>query len=654
MDSSRKSELAIFAAILLSVAVFIGVHYRLSALQDSMQHSIDQSLKLANLHNDIRYYDEVLTMTAQVAAHSGDLQGVWRQRHAFTSKLINNALRRAETYVARDTLSKLRSANRELLAIEDLVFAALNSGARSKAISLLNSATYAERKQTYIATHNKLQNLLNASALANRSAGEQTRRQSQRLSLAAVILLASLWAIVLSFAARWRRHMVDSNTELTELAHYDNLTGVANRTLFNQRLAEAVANSDRTGISLALIIIDVDKFKDINDTHGHMAGDELLKTVATRLKARARSTDTVARLGGDEFAIVATQINNPMDVNTLANDVVHDALERFEFDNKQIGTGHSVGVALYPDDADDVESLMQKADFALYQAKSAGRSTYRLFDQRLEDQVQSRKRVQDDLLQGLQEDQFELHYQPLIDLETSGVRGVEALLRWNHPIRGQVPPNEFIPLAEEAGLMDELGDWVLRHACRQQVAWRDTGLADLRVGINLSSIQFQNPELVANIKQVVCDSGMSPGKLALEITETGIMDKGDTVIELLKELNDFGITLAIDDFGTGYSSLAYLKHFPVHVLKIDKSFVDDLPHNHADAAIARTIISMARSLRLRAVAEGVENDEQLAFLRAEGCDYVQGYYFAKPQGANDFAQWYLAQNGSNVLSFKNR
>lgn len=655
MESTHKSELSIVAALIATVAILAFSHFQTADQQEDVQRSIRDNLTLSELAGDIRYYDEVLTMSAQMAVYTNDPMGLWQERHAMTSSMLDDAIRRATSGMTNSVVEDLDAVNGSLVAVENLVFASLKSGSQGKAKALLNSDHYQALKSNYNTLSYELHDRLNASILSNRAAVRKSQEEGKNSTFAIASLIALLWTLVLNRTSIWRREVATSTTQLTELAHYDNLTGLANRTLFNLRLAEATAQCDRTGVSLALIIVDVDKFKEVNDSYGHVAGDELLKAIARTLQGRARATDTVARLGGDEFAVVATNVKDSMSIGRFATALIREGSAKIRFENNTFGTSQSIGIALYPDDASDTQSLMQKADFALYQAKDSGLGQYRLFDQQLEEAVQSKKRMQEDIAASLIDDHFQLHYQPLIDINTGQLKGVEALLRWNHPERGFVAPDVFVPIAEECGLIIEVGDWVLNEACRQQVSWREQGVGDIVVAVNLSSVQFQNANLVSSIKRTVLSAGMSPGKLELEITESGIMDKGDTVIELLQELNEFGLKLAIDDFGTGYSSLSYLKHFPVHHLKIDRDFVTELPHNKDDAAIARTIISMGHSMKLKVVAEGVETEDQLQFLRDEQCDYAQGYYISRPVAADDFVQWYedrYKKDPSSVVAFR--
>lgn len=651
MESTRKSELLIVVAVLLTAAATLFSQLKLDKLQLNIEDSMQRVLNLAEIAGEIRYYDEVLTMSAQIAAHSGDPMGIWQQRHALTSSMLDSSIRKATMSSTTATIRKIDALNLRLLAVEDLAFAAIASSRRERALQILQDDYYRDLKAEYNEVQFELQNALSSTAMSNRAALRSSQEKARQFNYIVSAVLGLMWAFVLSRAANWRRQIVSNTNELTELAHYDSLTGLANRTLFNLKLKEASEQAERSGLSLALILVDVDKFKDINDAYGHMAGDELLKSIASTLKARSRTTDTVARLGGDEFAVIATNISSGDAIQSYASDILHEGQKNIHFDNYQFGTTQSIGIALYPDDASSVASLMKKADFALYQSKQAGFGLYRLFDHKLEQKVQAKRRMQEDIQESLLHDHFSLHYQPVIDINNNRLKGVEALLRWTHPERGFVSPAEFVPVAEESGLIIELGDWVLKQACKQQVLWRESGMGDIVIAVNLSSIQFQNAELVETIKQTVLDAGLSPGMLELEITESGIMDKGSTVVELLTELNEFGLKLAIDDFGTGYSSLAYLKHFPVHYLKIDRDFVIDLPHNKDDAAIAKTIISMGQTMKLQVVAEGVETEEQLEFLRSENCDFVQGYYISKPLPAADFAEWFRQTYPTNkVLS----
>ncbi|MDP6875089.1 MAG: EAL domain-containing protein [Alphaproteobacteria bacterium] len=427
-----------------------------------------------------------------------------------------------------------------------------------------------------------------------------------------------------------------SDAMIEHLAHHDDLTGLPNRTLFQDRLKQALALAQRTGKRIALLFLDVDNFKDVNDTMGHAAGDQLLRTVSERLLKCTRSADTVARLGGDEFAIICTNLDDANMVLALAGRIVEAIAEPFQLEGARIHTSASIGITLYPDDTDQSGRLIKFADMALYHAKAAGRNCFRFFDIAMDEEVHRRKALEEDLRQAISDDTFSLLYQPQLRLGDGVVYGAEALVRWNHPERGTVPPLDFIPLAESTGMIRDIGHLVLRMACTQARAWADTGHPAIKVAVNLSAVELMANNLLDRVKAVLAESGLPPERLELEITESAVMTDMDKAIAVMGGLRDVGVSLAIDDFGTGFSSLAYLKKFPVQALKIDRSFVQDILLNPEDAAIASAIISLGQSLNLEVIAEGVEEAAQADHLRAAGCGNAQGYYFGRPVPAAEF------------------
>ena len=430
---------------------------------------------------------------------------------------------------------------------------------------------------------------------------------------------------------------------LAKLAQYDPLTGLANRSLFQSRLKDALASAKRTGQMIAVMLLDLDHFKDINDSLGHPAGDALLKEVAVRLKHNVRETDTVARLGGDEFAVIATNIDHLEGVATVAEKLVDAIAVPFDFENNEIRTGTSVGISVSPPDVSEPEHLLKHADFALYQAKSAGRGTWQFYDAEMNAKRQARKTMEDHLARALERNEFTLFYQPKINARTGEATGAEALIRWLHPEYGMVPPLEFIPIAEESGQIVEIGAWVVRTACAQHLAWREAGLPPVPVAVNLSPVQFKNGDLPLALRAIVAEFGLSPGFIELEITESVLVENTESVSKQFHTLRKLGHLIAIDDFGTGYSSLAYLKQFPVDKLKIDRAFVANITENPGDAALAKGIIALAKSLGMGVVAEGVETEEQLALLSRHGCEEIQGYYYSPPIPAEAFADWFRAR-----------
>ncbi len=420
--------------------------------------------------------------------------------------------------------------------------------------------------------------------------------------------------------------------QLTQLAFYDPISKLPNRALFMVRLEHALARLERTNNSVAVLVLDLDNFKVINDSLGHQVGDHLLIAVAERLKAGVRPTDTIARLGGDEFTILLEDVD---DISQAIHTVerIQEQLEApFMIHTHEIFTGASIGIALSESHHVQPDHLLRDADLAMYRAKSNGKAHYAVFDRSLTDRAQERLKLETDLRRAIERQSFKLHYQPIINLETNSVNEVEALVRWEHPERGLISPGEFIPIAEETGLILPLGQWVLTEACRQAVVWQRAYACQppLIMGVNLSPRQFQDPNLVANIAQTLHETGLDPRCLKIEITERMMMQDSEASDTTLRELKQLGVLLAIDDFGTGYCSLNYLKRFPVDTLKIDRSFINGLGHNPEDTAIVRAVIAFAKALSLSVTGEGIETAEQLAQLRTLECHRGQGYYFSRP------------------------
>jgi diguanylate cyclase (GGDEF)-like protein/PAS domain S-box-containing protein len=425
--------------------------------------------------------------------------------------------------------------------------------------------------------------------------------------------------------------------EVRRLAYRDGLTGLPNRLLFRDHLDLAIAQARRGGPGFSLLFLDIDRFKVINDSLGHSAGDALIVSVGERIRNGVREGDTVARLGGDEFIVLALGVDNPPSAARVAQKLLEALRRPFRVDGRELFATVSLGVSLYPADGSDAETLVKKADVALYRAKELGRDNCQLFAPSLTAAASERLELENELRRALGQGELELYYQPLVDLEAGEVYGVEALLRWRHPARGLVPPGDFLPLAEATGLILSMGPWVLAAACRQVRAWEAVGAGELLVAVNLSARQFQEPRLAQQVWHVLAGTGLPPSRLQIEITETSAMQNAGDAALTLGELKDLGVRVAIDDFGTGYSSLAYLKRFPIDILKIDQSFVRGLPGHAEDAAIATAVIGLARTLKLEVVAEGVETAEQRDFLRALGCRRAQGALFGLPLPAMECA-----------------
>jgi diguanylate cyclase (GGDEF)-like protein/PAS domain S-box-containing protein len=421
------------------------------------------------------------------------------------------------------------------------------------------------------------------------------------------------------------------------MAHHDALTGLPNRSLFVERIQFSLAEAERVGSYMGVLFLDLDHFKDVNDTLGHPVGDELLIQVSKRLLQCARSSDTVARLGGDEFAILCSNLKSPDQAAELAQRIVETIARPYDIAGQEIHTATSIGISTYPIDAQEPDRLVSFADMALYTAKEHGRSNYKFFDPKMDEVVQRRKALENELRDAILFNQFVLNFQPQIDLATGRVVGAEALIRWEHPTRGMVYPGEFIPVAEQCGLITPLGQWVIQASFSQAKAWQEIFSEHFRVSINLSAVQFRQKNLVQKIGELLQLTGADPTMLEFEITESMLMENPDQAVRAMTGLHDLGFSLAIDDFGTGFSSLAYLKKFPVDCLKIDKSFVWDMLDDPDYATITSSIIKLAHSLNLRVVAEGVESAEQSDFLLAEACDLVQGYFYGKPVVASELA-----------------
>jgi diguanylate cyclase (GGDEF)-like protein/PAS domain S-box-containing protein len=417
---------------------------------------------------------------------------------------------------------------------------------------------------------------------------------------------------------------------IRRLAHFDELTGLPNRTMFMHTLQRALSLAERRAKQLALFFIDLDRFKNINDSLGHEAGDRLLQDVARRLRHHLRESDTVARLGGDEFVVLVEDCADPRELNAIAQNILNALGRPYTLAGREYHVTGSIGIASYPDDGVDPASLLKNADIAMYLAKDRGKNNFQFYSAQQNGHSFERLALESSLRHALERREFVLHYQPKIDIRSNRIVGVEALLRWNHPDLGVVAPSQFVPLAEETGLIVPIGRWVMRSACAQAAAWRDDGLPGMRVAVNLSARQFSDDGLIADIGDALAEAGLPPQGLELEITESMVMRNPERAVATLSRLRDLGIAVSIDDFGTGYSSLGYLKRFPIDNVKIDRSFIKDLPHDTDDAAITRAVIAMAQSLRIRVVAEGVETREQIEFLRTHECDECQGYFLSRP------------------------
>lgn len=426
-------------------------------------------------------------------------------------------------------------------------------------------------------------------------------------------------------------------TALEHQATHDNLTGLANRNLLNDRIAHAIGHARRAGLMVAVLLLDLDHFKHVNDAYGHTAGDVLLQETAARLRRCVREIDTVARLGGDEFVIVLTDLTQAEVAETVAGKIRDALAEPILIDRREVFVAASIGIALYPRDGEHGEILLRNADIAMYRVKEHGRNSVHRFSPELASMAIDRVDMEASLRRALERREFVLHYQPKVDVASRRIVGAEALLRWEQPHVGLIYPGEFVRLAEETGLILPIGTWVIREAFRQQAAWRDAGLPPLKLSINLSPRQFRQEELPGIVARALEETGADAAAFTFELTESMVMHDVESTQVSLHALKHLGFELSLDDFGTGYSSLSYLRRFPIDEVKIDRSFVSELHHNEDDAAIAAAVVAMAQTLGLRVVAEGVELDEQLATLEKLGCHEVQGYLLGRPLAADDFA-----------------
>jgi diguanylate cyclase (GGDEF)-like protein/PAS domain S-box-containing protein len=426
--------------------------------------------------------------------------------------------------------------------------------------------------------------------------------------------------------------------EMTHSAQHDFLTGLPNRMLFNDRVSQAIGLAQRHMKKVAVLFLDLDGFKHINDSLGHPIGDKLLQAIAKRLVDCVRGSDTVSRQGGDEFVVLLSEMEQPEDAALTARRMLKAVAEAHPIDQHDLHVTTSIGVSVYPDDGLDAETLIKNADTAMYQAKENGRQSFQFFKPAMNVRAVERQSIEESLRRALERQEFALHYQPKINLKTGEISGAEALIRWTHPTRGPVPPGQFIPVAEDCGLILPIGNWVLREACKQARVWLDAGLPLGTMAVNISAMEFRDENFLEGVFAILTDTGLDARSLELELTESVLMKHAESTESILRKLRARGVQLAVDDFGTGYSSLSYLRKFPIDALKIDQSFVRQITSTPDDTTIVTAVISMGRSLKLRVVAEGVETQEELAFLQAHLCDEAQGYHFSRPVLPQQFAK----------------
>jgi diguanylate cyclase (GGDEF)-like protein len=471
--------------------------------------------------------------------------------------------------------------------------------------------------------------------------GELLKQRTQQLQASSYFSLATqniatvvgLLFLGLIYYLVYRESTVRRQAEekLRIVATHDPLTALPNRTLLHERLSHALAKAQRHDRQLAALFIGLDRFKSVNDTLGHEAGDALLQDAARRLYDCLRETDTMARQGGDEFVVLMDELSDRDPISRVSQRILDAVARPFSLDGRELHISASIGISVYPDDG---RTLLRNADVAMHRAKEKGGNGYQYYSAQLDNHSVERLSLESGLRRALERDELTLHYQPKVNIASGLVSGMEALLRWQHPELGSVPPARFIPIAEETGLIVPIGAWVLKTACAQNRAWQRSGVRRFAVAVNLSPRQFAADNLLEDIRSALAESGLAPQDLELEITESMVMDDPDKAIDVLRQVKALGVSVAIDDFGIGYSSLAYLKRFPIDTVKVDRSFVEDIPADENSMAIAQAVIAMAHNLRLKVVAEGVESEGQLSFLRGEGCDDIQGYYFCEARAAS--------------------
>ncbi len=437
--------------------------------------------------------------------------------------------------------------------------------------------------------------------------------------------------------------------KMAHLAQYDFLTDLPNRLLLNDRLTQAISLAQRHQQQLALMFLDLDHFKHINDSLGHAVGDQLLQLVAVRLKACVRSADTLCRQGGDEFVVLLPEIEDAQDAALVAAKMMDAFAQPLIVEGHELDVSLSIGISIFPEDGRDLDTIVKNADIAMYHAKENGRNNYQFFTPEINARAVQRNALKHSLHRAMDRKEFVLHYQSKIDLETGHLTGVEALLRWHHPEQGFIEPSKFVSVAEDCGLIGPIGQWVLQEACGQVQAWHAAGLPIVPVSVNISAVEFKNKNFLQNLSNILEDTGLKPEFLELELTESVMLQDIEATSSVMQSLKDMGIRLTIDDFGTGYSNLSYLKHFPIDTLKIDQSFVRDVTTDMGDATIVRAILNMARSLKLRAIAEGVETPAHLAFLQALQCDEGQGYYFSRPVRAGAFESMLTSDSAASLV-----
>ncbi len=639
-----------FSILLITAAVQLNIR-----LVELTERDFKTSARLEQLAGILVHFDEVITMTAAMAINAeAEDYPYWKGRFDNAVAELDDAMLEVEEMASSTTLSRLMEINAGLLETETAIFAAIESSRNDTARALLSAHRYTQLKQDFAQVLGRLRNEMESKShrlLAKIDQRERQARMGRRSGLGVFVLLWCLFALK---TRRMSELINDYTVELDRRAHYDQLTGVANRTLFLQELQDCLANAYSNNKEGALLIIDLDNFKSINDNLGHPVGDKLLEHVAQTLARACKLPCQVARLGGDEFALLLKHLPTEDTAAQIAIQLGSELRAPMQIDGNWLKVEASIGIAQFPRDGSRSSELLRKADLALYQAKTLGKNGYAHFDTAIEQAFLERQQLEREIEVGIEREEFSLYYQPVVRLDDMRVTGVEALLRWQHPVRGLVAPDKFIPVAEETRQIIPLGQWVYQQACRQARRWREAGLPSLNVSVNLSSIQFEEAGLSDGILAAVRENDLSPSQLVLEITESILLNptlehnRAVDPFDALNRLSAEGIKIAIDDFGTGYSSLGYLKRLPIHMLKIDRTFIDGLPTDAGNEAISHAILDMSEALKLEVVAEGIENREQLAYLVERNCNYGQGYYLGKPMTADEFTVFFNALDEGHI------
>lgn len=632
MVKERKGTIASVLAGTLALCCLVGIGGLGASTRNAMQESMHRAVRIAELRGTIAYLDEYLTMSARVAALSGDER--WIRRYNEAEPRLDAAIDEAVALATPDVAVALArttdDANRRLVELERASFAYVRKGDRNAAWKLLDGQEYTNLKGIYAEGIQTFGKDLTALALAH-AASLHRRAWLEACGLllgGAILFIATL--IAFRNGARLRQAL--AHTEA--VARHDTLTDLPNRLKFREHMDHVLNRLHGEGCQGALLYLDLDGFKGVNDTFGHAAGDELLCAVAARLLDHTCGGDLVARLGGDEFAIVLMDIRHAGVVAALSDRLVNVMQEPFKVRGNLVSIGTSIGIATADRTTVSIDQLLHDADIALYQAKAEGRGRWQIFTPEMDEIISRRRKLESALKCALTEQEFKLYYQPLVDARTLEITGFEALLRWQHPEYGIVSPSVFIPIAEEIGLIVDIGAWVLKRACADAAAWPE----HIGVAINLSATEFMKGEPVRQVEQALAASGLRAERLQIEITESVLLQDSQETLAVLHRLRDLGAQIAMDDFGTGYSSLSYLRRFPFNKVKIDQSFINGIGNEPNCIEIVRAIVSLGKALGIKILVEGVETAEQLALLKSENCDEYQGYLFGKPKPIHDVQQ----------------